>query len=123
MKNKNLKVFLLSFFISLFISFLFALKFGNIGPLLSLAIALFILIIFRKKINTKKTIIMALIISNILLYIILFTFGFTIASNTMNKTVKIACCTDAGGVFRDNKCVQYENLEFDSELYEECIHQ
>ncbi|MCI8778448.1 MAG: hypothetical protein HFI87_04805 [Bacilli bacterium] len=54
MKNKNLKVFVLSFFISLLISFLFALKFCNLGPLLAIAIAVFILIIFRKKSIIKK---------------------------------------------------------------------
>lgn len=123
MKNKNLKVFVLSFFINLLISFLFAFKFGNLGPLLAIAITLFILIIFRKKINCKKTIIKALIISNILLYIILFAFGFMFASNMMNQTLKRACCIEANGIFRDNKCVQYENLDFDYKIYEECIHQ
>lgn len=44
-----------------------------------------------------------------------------LVSNLMNNTAKRACCTDAGGVWRNNQCADGGSGQYDRAGYNNCI--
>ncbi len=101
------------------LSFIITLLLGILLENLAIVIAIIINILLAFIIKNKSFII-GQAIGFILAIVAVMVLATFIIADTTNDMVKRTCCTDAGGLYRDNKCIG-GTFDYDADFYEKCI--